>query len=61
MVRSKKFAEDYGVLVADGPLQGLTARVVFVLDKDDKVLYREIVEEITQEPNYEKALEALLK
>ncbi len=60
MVRSKKFAEDYGILVTEGPLQGLTARVVFVLDKDNKVLYREIVEEITQEPGYEKALEALL-
>jgi thiol peroxidase len=61
LVRSKKFAEDLGLLIIDGPLQGFAARSVFVLDGDDKILYREIVEEITQEPNYEKALSALLK
>ncbi len=60
MVRSKKFAEDLGLLIMDGPLQGVIARSVFVLDGDDKILYREIVEEITQEPGYEKALAALL-
>ncbi len=60
LIRSKQFAEDWGLLIVDGPLQGLLARSVFVLDGDDTILYREIVEEVTQEPNYTKALEALL-
>jgi len=60
LLRSKKFAEDLGLLITDGPIQGVIARTVFVLDGDDKILYREIVPEITQEPDYEKALKALL-
>ena len=61
LIRSKKFAEDLGLLIAEGPIQGLIARSVFVLDGDDTILYREIVEEITQEPGYEKAVQALIK
>ncbi|MCI0381912.1 MAG: thiol peroxidase [Chlamydiae bacterium] len=61
MVRSKDFAKDYGVLIADGPLAGLCARTVFVLDENDKVAYLEVVPEITQEPNYDAALKALFK
>ncbi|MBS0615599.1 MAG: thiol peroxidase [Verrucomicrobia bacterium] len=59
LVRSKKFAEDYGVLLIDGPLAGLCARAIVVLDENDKVLYTELVPEIAQEPNYEMALKAL--
>ena len=59
LMRSKKFAEDYGVLLKDGPLAGVTARAVVVLDANDKVTYTELVPEIGQEPNYEKALKAL--
>jgi thiol peroxidase len=40
-------------------LRGLSARVIFVIDKDGVVTYKEIVPEITEEPNYENALEAL--
>jgi thiol peroxidase len=61
MVRSKEFAESYGILIEDGPLAGICARAVVVLDENDKVLYTELVPEISQEPNYEKALQALLK
>ncbi|MDE2461376.1 MAG: thiol peroxidase [Gammaproteobacteria bacterium] len=59
LMRSKKFAKDYGVLLQDGPLAGVTARAVVVLDANDKVTYTELVPEIGQEPNYDKALKAL--
>lgn len=59
MMRSKNFAKDYGVLIQDGPLAGLCARAVVVLDANDKVVYSEMVPEIAQEPNYERALAAL--
>lgn len=61
LVRSKDFAKHYGVLIVDGPLAGLCARAVVVLDEDDNVLYTELVPEITNEPNYERALEALVE
>lgn len=53
------FAEKYGVLMADGPLAGLLARSVVVIDPEGKVVYTELVPEITQEPNYEAALKAV--
>lgn len=59
MMRSRNFAKDYGVLIEDGPLAGITARAVVVLDSDDKVVYTQLVPEITEEPNYEAALAAL--
>lgn len=59
MMRSRKFAKDYGVLLEDGPLAGLTARAVVVLDQNNRVLHTELVPEIAQEPNYEAALVAL--
>lgn len=59
MIRSKDFATKYGVLLQDGPLAGLAARAVVVLDENDKVLYCELIPEITTEPNYNKAIEAL--
>ena len=59
MMRSKNFAKDYGVLIADGPLAGVTARAVVVLDADNKVVYTELVPEIVQEPDYDSALAAL--
>lgn len=59
MMRSKDFAKDYGILIVDGPLAGLCARAVIVLDEHDKVLYTELVPEITQEPNYDQALHFL--
>lgn len=59
MMRSHDFARDYGVLIADGPLAGITARAVIVLDADNKVVYTQLVPEITHEPDYESALDAL--
>ncbi len=59
MMRSKAFADDYGVLIKDGPLAGLAARAVLVLDADDRVIYRELVREITREPDYAGAISAL--
>ncbi|MCF7984997.1 MAG: thiol peroxidase [Thiohalocapsa sp.] len=59
MMRSRNFAKDYGVLIADGPLAGITARAVVVIDANDKVIHTELVPEITQEPDYEAALKAL--
>jgi len=56
--RNKDFANAYGVLLADGPLAGVTARVIFVVGKDGKIAYKQTVPEITQEPNYEEAIEA---
>ncbi|HPA81804.1 MAG TPA: thiol peroxidase [Thermoanaerobaculales bacterium] len=59
MMRGKRFAEDYGVLLVDGPLAGLCARAVVVLDERDRVIYTQLVDEITTEPNYDAALAAL--
>lgn len=59
MMRSRNFAKDYGVLITDGPLEGIAARAVVVLDEDNKVLYNELVSEIADEPDYDKALAAL--
>ena len=56
--RNKDFANAYGMLLADGPLAGLTCRAIFVIDKSGNVCYKELVPEITAEPNYEAALEA---
>lgn len=58
MMRSRDFARDYGVLIEDGPLAGLCARAVVVLDENDKVVYTQQVPEIGEEPDYEKAIEA---
>ncbi len=59
MMRSHDFAKDYGVLIEDGPLAGVCARAVVLLDENDKVIYTELVPEITQEPNYDAAIQAL--
>lgn len=53
------FGKDYGVLMVDGPLNGLFARAVVVLNPEGVVAYTELVPEITQEPNYEAALAAI--
>ncbi len=53
------FANDYGLTIAGGPLAGLCARAVVVVDENNQVVYRELVPEIAQEPNYDAALAAL--
>lgn len=59
LMRSRRFAKDYGVLMVDGPLAGITARAVVVIDEQGKVTYTELVEDIANEPNYEAAMAAL--
>ena len=59
MMRSRNFAKDYGMLITDGPLAGLCGRAVVVLDADNKVLYTQLVPEITDEPDYDAAMAAL--
>ncbi|AZC50539.1 MULTISPECIES: thiol peroxidase [Pseudomonas] len=58
-LRGREFIENYGVAIADGPLAGLTARAVVVLDENDTVLHSELVKEIAEEPNYDAALAVL--
>lgn len=58
-LRERGFGEAYGVRIVDGPLAGLLARAVVIVDGDGKVTYTEQVPEITQEPDYEKAISAL--
>ena len=57
--RNKALHEVLGVSIATGPLAGLTARAVIVLDENNKVLHSELVPEIKQEPNYDAALAVL--
>jgi thiol peroxidase len=57
--RSNSFGKNYGVMITDGPLQGLMARAVVVLDKDGTVLHSQLVSEITEEPDYQSALDSL--
>ena len=58
-LRGADFKTKYGVDITSGPLQGVTARAVIVLDANNKVLHSELVPEIKQEPNYEAALATL--
>ncbi len=59
LMRDRNFAKDYGVLIQDGVLAGITARAIVVIDEGDKVAYTQLVPEIGQEPDYEKALAAV--
>ncbi|MCS2148210.1 thiol peroxidase [Scandinavium manionii] len=58
-LRAPEFLQQYGVGIADGALKGLSARAVIVLDENDNVVLSELVNEITNEPDYDAALEAL--
>lgn len=57
--RNKDFANAYGVLIADGALAGVTCRAIFAVDAEGTIIYKEIVPEITAEPNYDEALNAV--
>jgi len=59
LMRDRNFAKDYGLLVTDGPMRGLLARAVVVLDADNRELHTQLVPEISQEPDYDAALKAL--
>ena len=57
--RTGNFGKDYGMQIEDGPLAGLLARSIIVLNENGEVVYTELVPETTQEPNYDAALAAL--
>jgi thiol peroxidase len=56
---NKDVSRAYGVLMDDNKLKGLSARAVFVVDRSGTIVYKEIVSEVTAEPNYEAALDAI--
>lgn len=58
-IRGREFMQNYGVAIESGPIAGLTARAVIVLDENNRVLHSELVHEIKNEPDYEAALKAL--
>lgn len=57
--RSPMFGQKYGLQIVDGPLAGLLARAVIVLDEERNVIYSDLVEEITNEPHYDEAIDVL--
>ena len=59
--RGRDFHDKYGVDILDGPLRGLTARAVVVLDENNKVMHSELVPEIASEPDYQAALDAIAR
>ena len=59
--RSPMFAQQYGLQMVDGPLAGLLARAVIVLDENHNVIFSDLVDEITHEPDYEGAISVLKK
>ncbi len=57
--RSPEFGKDYGVLITDGPLNGLLSRAIVIIDPDGTVRYTQHVAEISEEPEYQAVLDAL--
>jgi thiol peroxidase len=58
--RDFNFGKDYGLEIVDSPMASLLGRCVIITDEKGKIIYEELVPEITQEPNYEAALKALV-
>ena len=58
--RDESFGKDYGLLMTDGPLKGLLARAVVVVDPEGKVVHTELVPEIAQEPDYHSAINSIV-
>ncbi len=59
MMRGRGAAKSYGVLIVDGPFEGTCARAVVVVAADDTIVYRQLVPELSNEPDYEAALAAI--
>lgn len=59
IMRNRNFPKDYGVLIVDGPLEGVSARAIVVLDADNRVVHTQLVPEIATEPDYDRAMAAL--
>lgn len=58
LMRGRGFGKDYGALITSGPLEGILARAIVVLDESDRVKYTQLVPEIGQEPDYDAAIRA---
>lgn len=58
--RDDSFGAKYGVLMTDGPLKGLLARAVVVVNPEGEVIYKELVSEIAQEPDYNSAINSIV-
>ena len=58
-MRNRDFGANYGLEIVDGPMTGLLARAVIIIDENGKVVYRELVDDIVHEPDYKAALKAL--
>ena len=58
-MRNREFGDNYGVRIKDGPLAGVFARAIVVIDENSKVIYTQLVGEITEEPDYDRALNTL--
>lgn len=58
--RNPEFAKNYGLLMIDGPLKGLLARAVIVINPQGKIEHVELVPEITQEPDYQSAIGSIV-
>jgi thiol peroxidase len=57
--RYQDFAQEFNTEMIDGPMKGLLARAVFVVDKENTIRYTQLVPEVSQEPDYEKVIEAV--
>jgi thioredoxin-dependent peroxiredoxin len=57
--RDTAFGKSYGVDITDGPMKGLYARSIVIIDDEGKVIYTQLVPEISQEPDYDQALAAI--
>ena len=57
--RSPEFGKEYGLTMVDGPIAGLLARAVLIIDENRNVIYSDLVEEITHEPDYDGAIYVL--
>jgi thiol peroxidase len=53
------FTREFGTEMIDGPLKGLSARTIFIIDKENKIRYVDITADITDEPDYDRVLSAL--
>lgn len=58
--RNPEFAKNYGVLMTEGPLKGLLARTVIVINPEGNISYIELVPEITSEPSYQAAIDSIV-
>ena len=56
-----RFGEDYGVLITDGPLEGLFARAVVMIDENGIIRYTQLVDDIAEDPDYDRALQELAR